>query len=270
MAMEGFRGVALKDMSGEDLWHYFKDIIVRERESLADMIEVVGEVDERKLYEDYGWKNLFEYCVFSRRWSESMAYRRIRAARAARRFPVIYDMLEEGRIHLEGVVILHAFMDDADFEALLVRCQDRTVREIEAIVADRRRDPPLRDSIHFVGVKTTPTLPSAAGTALPLDASPDQAMPEPAPTLPPVPPVDASVAAPISEKKLVRVSFTADEELYSLLQRARQLMRPKYPDGRLEGVFGDALRLLIEEKDLGLRTEKRRLKAEARKLDRGR
>jgi hypothetical protein len=32
-------------------------------------------------------------------------------------------------------------------------------------------------------------------------------------------------------------------------------MRHKYPNGDLEGIFRDALRLLIESKDLGLRAE---------------
>ena len=57
-------------------------------------------------------------------------------------------------------------------------------------------------------------------------------------------------------RRLVRIAFTADEELHTMVLRSQQLMRHKYPDGRLEGIFRDALKLLIEEKDLGLKAAK--------------
>jgi hypothetical protein len=40
-----------------------------------------------------------------------------------------------------------------------------------------------------------------------------------------------------------------------MVLHAQQLMRHKYPTGSLEGIFRDALRLLIEKKDLGVRAE---------------
>ncbi len=52
-------------------------------------------------------------------------------------------------------------------------------------------------------------------------------------------------------KHTVRVSFSADEDFYALMQRARTLLRHKYPDGRLEGVLKDALAALLAKRDLG-------------------
>lgn len=86
-----------------------------------------------------------------------------------------------------------------------------------------------RDVMRFIGMETAP-----GGAMLP---------------------APASAAAAVPPKKLVRVSFTADEELYKMVLRSQQLLRHKYPNGCLEGVFKDALKLLIEKKDLGLRAE---------------
>lgn len=258
-------------MADDELWEWFRSVVEEEREVLGDVIEALAEVDERRLYEKKGWRTMFEYCVYSRRWSESAAFRRIRAARATRLFPPILELLRAGRLHLEGVVILHAFIEDEDFPALLLRCADKTVKEIEALVADRRTDAPLRDSIRFVGMSPVPPPDAVAPAALapPPDTEADSAgvpnsaaeaaSPCPVEPSPPAAPIESTQtqvsAAP--RIKLVRVSFTADEELYAMVRRAQQLMRHKYPDGRLEGIFRDALKGLIEEKDLGLREAKR-------------
>ena len=53
--------------------------------------------------------------------------------------------------------------------------------------------------------------------------------------------------------RVVRFAFSADESFYRMLEQARCLLRHKYPDGRLEGVLGDALQALIERRDPVLR-----------------
>jgi len=42
------------------------------------------------------------------------------------------------------------------------------------------------------------------------------------------------------------------------MQRARALLRHKYPDGRLEGVLKDALAALLSKKDRGFGWARRR------------
>ncbi len=262
---------------------------------IADLIACLAEVDSRTLVRDKDWPSLFEYCVYSLHWSESAAYRRIRAARAVRRFPIILEMLRDGRLHLEGIVILHAFIDDADFASLLLKGVGLTTKGIERLVADRRRDPPVRDSMRFVGVAPAPVKaadppkalelisthpldhptpradapvrqaavaaapPPTMGNAPPpmaLDTPPSLPPDDPGPRIdvPPRPPAAAASPPPATAPpKLVRIGFTADEGLHRLVLHAQQLMRHKYPDGSLEGIFRDALRLLIEKKDLGVR-----------------
>jgi len=70
----------------------------QELTATADLLADLAEVDARKLYRPAGYSSMFAYCVDPLRRSEVAAYKRIRAARAARRFPVIFEMLADGRL----------------------------------------------------------------------------------------------------------------------------------------------------------------------------
>lgn len=47
----------------------------------------------------------------------------------------------------------------------------------------------------------------------------------------------------------VRIGFDAAAALAGLIDRARQVLRHKYPEGRLEDVFRDALEIFLDRKD---------------------
>lgn len=236
-------------LTNEELWHGLKDLAACERVLAADAVAYVAETQRRRLHEDHGWRSMFEYCVQSLRWSEATAYRRTHAAKAVLAYPVILEMLYDGRLHIEGVVILHAFIEDTDFASLLLKAVGMTTKRIESLVADRRRDPPVMDSMRFVGISTPPVATDEPPAALDFSPSPPVDSP-PRPAVVCVPPPPASPPS-----KLVRIGFTADESLHRMVLHAQQLMRHKYPNGSLEGIFRDALGLLIEKKDLGVRAE---------------
>ena len=64
-----------------------KSLARSEREATADLIAHLAELDARRLYLGAGFSS-----------SEAEAYNRIEAARAARRFPAILDMLGDGAL----------------------------------------------------------------------------------------------------------------------------------------------------------------------------
>src|SRR5215471_378594 len=104
--------------------------IAREDISTAVVLDHIAEYDERKLYRPAGYPSMFAYCVESLHRSEEAAYKRIRAARAARRFPVIFDMVAEGRLHLSGVVLLAAHLTADNAAELLALASHRSKLEI--------------------------------------------------------------------------------------------------------------------------------------------
>lgn len=236
-------------LTNEELWRGLKDLAACERVLAADAVAYVAETQRRRLHEDHGWRSMFEYCVQSLRWSEATAYRRTHAAKAVLACPVILEMLYDGRLHIEGVVILYAFLEDADFASLLLKAVGKTSKEIEWLVAERRVEPVRRDIMKVVGVQPAVLIPPVPAEPLPM--IPDEPSGDRAPAG--RPPTSSPTAA--SLPRLVRIGFTADEGLHRMVLHAQQLMRHKYPDGSLEGIFRDALRLLIEKKDLGVRAE---------------
>ena len=68
--------------------------------------------------------------------SEDEAQRRCRAARLARQFPILLEMLAEASLHLTGILLLGPHLTDENCAQLLARARFRTKREIERLVAE--------------------------------------------------------------------------------------------------------------------------------------
>src|SRR5688572_31395689 len=67
-----------------------------EREATVALIVHLAEFDARRLFEGAGFSSTFKYCLKVLRLSEDAAFNRIEAARAARRFPAVLEMLVTG------------------------------------------------------------------------------------------------------------------------------------------------------------------------------
>src|SRR6188472_4038706 len=80
-------------LSDRDLLDAISRAAVDHRAGAVELIEIIGEIDARRLYLPEGCSSLFTYCCQVLRFSEHEAYHRIEAARAARTFPVILDRL---------------------------------------------------------------------------------------------------------------------------------------------------------------------------------
>jgi hypothetical protein len=70
------------------------------------------------------------------------------------------------------------------------------------------------------------------------------------------------MAAGGPECSRVEVRFPADEEFYRRLERARALLRHKYPAGRFGEIMSDALKALLDRIDPQCRLERRRRRAQ--------
>ncbi len=103
----------------------------------ADLVAHIGEVDSRRLFLPAAHPSMFSYCVNVLHFSEQAAYKRIRVARMARRFPAIFDALAEGRVHLSGLFLLKAYMSRRNAAELLAAVTHKSCREIEKVLAER-------------------------------------------------------------------------------------------------------------------------------------
>jgi len=112
-------------------------LVVRDRGTTAAMLAHIAEVDDRKLYLPAAYPSMFAYCVQELRLSEDSAYKRIRVARTARRFPEIFDALAEGRLNLNAVVLLAPHLTEETAEELLAASAHKTRSEIAQLLAQR-------------------------------------------------------------------------------------------------------------------------------------
>jgi len=166
--------------------------------------------------------------------------RRIRAARAANRFPRIYTMLERGRISLSTVALLQSHLCRENYSRLLDQAAGKNRYEVDRLIASLapKREPVER--IRHLGPTTKPQGANAPQSELLPVGEPEMQLQESARKAFPTRPTPS---------RRVHFSFTADESLLTKIRRARELLSHKYPTGRLEQILEAAMEALLEMRD---------------------
>ena len=85
------------------------------------------------MYFGEGVRSLYGYCTEILHLSEHAAYNRIAAARAARRFPVILDLLADGSVNMTTVTILAPHLTPENHRAVLAEATHRSKEEVKVI-----------------------------------------------------------------------------------------------------------------------------------------
>jgi hypothetical protein len=195
-------------------------------------------MDARRLYLGQGCSSLFVYCTRVLHLSEHAAYGRIEAARVARRFPVVLEMLERGDLTLTAVSLLAPHLTPANHLDLLARARHRSKRDVEEIVAQVRPRPDVSATIR--------KLPDRLQTkALALDAGEQATLTPgrtPAPSAVCVRTMAAVTALAPSRYKL---QLTIDRATQQKLHRVRDVMPHTVPSGDLATILNRALDALL-------------------------
>src|SRR6266571_5067334 len=110
-------------------------VVAHERQATAQVIALLMELDARRLYLGEGYSSLFAYCTRVLHLSEHATYGRIEAARAARRFPAILDLLADGSITLTTVTLLASELTAENHRAVLESARHKSKRDILLLVA---------------------------------------------------------------------------------------------------------------------------------------
>jgi len=123
----------------------------------AQLLAHLGEVEARGIHRERACSSLSVtprgprprsmYCVYELRMSEDEAQRRCRAARLARRSPILLEMLAEASLHLTGILLLGPHLTGENCAELLARARFRTKREIERLVAEIAPGPDVPSQI---------------------------------------------------------------------------------------------------------------------------
>ncbi len=235
----------LSKLSDEALLRDLAALVARDLLTTARILAYIAEVDARRLYAPAGYPSMHAFCVEELRLSEDAAFKRIQAARAARRFPALFVAVAEGRLHLAAVCLLAPHLTVENAEGLIDAATHRPKFEIEAMLARRfpisGRPAPLRVLRAIPGplLQETTSAPASAGD---IQLAPGQ--------------VDVTAAAPPTERYLLQL--TIGNATHEKLLYAQALLSHVLPPGDVAGVLDRALDALIGQ------IEKRRFGAGAR------
>jgi hypothetical protein len=127
---------SLQGVSKGRLLREFSILVGKDRGSSADMLAYVAEIDRRQLYLEQAYPSMFAFCTRKFGMSEAVAAKRIRAGRAACRFPCVLGMVRRGELHLSGVHQLAVHLTEENHEKVLRRAKYRTMREIAELIAE--------------------------------------------------------------------------------------------------------------------------------------
>src|SRR5688500_20264777 len=85
-------------LSDDDLIAEVQHLAEGARATNATLVTHLAEMESRRLHLAFGFPSLFAYCTAVLRLSEYEAFSRIEAARGARRFPRMLEMLVDGSL----------------------------------------------------------------------------------------------------------------------------------------------------------------------------
>lgn len=273
----------LRHLQPAELVEALKHLVARDQALTAALLAHIAEVDARSLYLEHACASMFTYCVERLHFAEPTAYKRTEAARIARRFPVIFEMVAAGQLHLSAILLLGPRLTAENHLELLAAAAQRSKREIQRMLAARFPAPDVPTTLRKLPLRPggspadPPAAPAESPAAVPsptaaatpaarpmtpapaaeAPAQPAAASPLSAPTTssasaPPalfalsLPPPPRPEIKPLSEDRY-SLKVTLSRSVHDKLLDAQALLRHAIPSGDLDQVLGRALDSLLRD-----------------------
>jgi len=258
---------ALLRIRDEDLLRKLNALVIQEHVTTAELLTVMAEADARRLYVPAGYSSMFAFCVEQLHLSEDAAYKRIQAARAARRCPALLAAIADGRIHLTGAGLLAPHLTGENAGELIESATHRRKSEIEEFLATRFGRAEASTRIRVMTPIVAPQMAGAPAAAAPV-ATAQVPMPSalvadmptaPTPELAPAQvrrawsdeaasmTANAPANAPSAPKTVPSylLQCPISKETHDLLRYAQALLSHAVPEGNVDQVLQRALKALI-------------------------
>jgi len=233
-----------RTLSDDSLRAKIRPTLAADRKTTVELLLLLDEYDQRKLYRDDGAPSLFVYCVEKLRMSEDVAYKRIRAARFGRRFPQLIEALADGRLHLAAVALLSVHLTRSNVDELISAASHRSKREIELLLAQRFPRPDVTTVVR--AVPAAGSIPQLAPG--PVESARGESSPAPLSNIELAPgPVESpkpATVAPLSPRRFA-LQVTIDQETHDKLRRAQELIG--FASRDVASVLDRSLTLLVAE-----------------------
>ena len=220
--------IQVAHLSNEELLAEIKSLAAPERSATAALVASLAELDERRLYLGEGYSSLFTYCTQALHLSEHAAYGRIEAARAARRFGLILELLADGAVTLTAICLLAPHLTAENHVEILESARHKSKRHVEHLVAALRPKPAMPSSVRKLPAARASEVPGTRPQA----AEPVQTESHPEPVSDSVPAQlkRPAVISPIARAQY-KIQITVSADTYDKLRRAQDLLRHTIPNG---------------------------------------
>ncbi len=206
----------LGDLSDDELVGGLKELISRSSWTEARVVAHLAELEARGLHLR-GARSLFDYCQRRLGLSQNEAFYRIQAARIARRFPIVFELLERREIHLTALALVRDYIDVSNHAELLTEVAGKTKEQILCLLAQRSPRPDVKSRIRKLRVQAGAVAAGPSATVEPRSAA------------------------------SYRLQLNMSESLKQKLSLASDLMSHSNPSGDLAVVVERALDLLIDK-----------------------
>jgi hypothetical protein len=247
---------ATSHFSDDALLHNLKLLVAHDCRTTAVMLTRIAEAEERRLFLQAGYSSMHGYCVHELHFSEGVAYKRIEAARTARRFPGVLTELAEGRVHLRAVLMLASHLTSGNGDDLLAAATHKTRFELQQLLAERFPKPDLPERLQVVttvpvaapSVAFAPIGSGSNSVTIPEQSDPGGVEASARGHALPLAPERVEAPAPrgrVTSLAPERFAFqcTLDRETHDLLQEVRALMGHEVPSGEIALVLKGALKI---------------------------
>jgi hypothetical protein len=238
----------LREVSDDELLRSVVGLVGNERRLIAAMLAHLVEVEDRRLHLKIGCSSMFDYCLRRLGLSEGEAFRRVTGARLARRFPVVFELVARGDLHLTALCMLRDFVTLENHRELFGEASHKTKKQVEQLLARLAPRPDVPSLMRRLPAprQQTKESPSVEAQVPAATWGGTQAMPEP------IAKAAASAQrapAPITALREAhyRLQLNTSETLKKKLELARDLMSHTNLSGDLAAVVERALEVLIDK-----------------------
>ena len=124
-----------------------KELVITERKTLGEILTHLRIINDKKLFIKYGHNSLLKYCIFELGYSESAAFRRVKALRLEKKCPCVKDSIIKGELNLTTAANLNQLLEDKQSMSgkktdkrkvmgILEQIKGKTSRESDVIIRD--------------------------------------------------------------------------------------------------------------------------------------
>ncbi|HEU4893808.1 MAG TPA: hypothetical protein VFT47_19775 [Vicinamibacterales bacterium] len=216
-------------LSDRDLIAEARRLAADERMATATLIGCLAELDARRLHFGMGYSSLHDYCAKALHLTDYAGYARIEAARVARRFPLVLDLLRDGSINLTTITLLGRHLTTENHEQVLRAAMHKSKREIEVQAAALRPRPDAPAIIRklpaarlAVGSSTPPSPPEVLQPGLRAAETVTTPIVSTVPEPPPGPTCRPALVTPLAPQRF-KVQLTIGQETHDRLRRVQDL-----------------------------------------------